>query len=118
MVSSESYKTFCIYLVLSFFVLLITSCKKDNANNKEVLTISPEMLTSYLGENWNNISGGLKNKKDYLYTTINIDHTLAAIFLPAKDLQAPALNYRVLFNLNNVTNVAYCTCKSKKDVLS
>ena len=94
-----------IVVVFSFFAVLITSCKKENAG-KEVFSINPQMLTSYAGKNWHYISPDVENKKDYLYTTLNLGNTLAAISLPAIDPQTPGINYKVLFNVNQQNSVS------------
>jgi hypothetical protein len=91
-------------------MLLILSCSKDKDNNSDdnVLIISPEILVSYGGKDWNSISKGLENKKGYWYSTLNNGNILAAISLPAKDPNAPALNYKVIFNItqqNRVTDI-------------
>jgi len=88
-------------ITLLALIFSLVSCDKDNGTGSgEVLTITPELLVSYYGKNWNTIEGGLKNKKDYLYTNLNNQTTLGVISLPAKDPDAPVKNYQLLINTN------------------
>lgn len=93
------------YFLLTFcFIALLGSCKKDAIS--EVLIISPEKIASFAGKDWNTISSEFKNKKDYKYSLLNNGNVLAAISLPAKDPDAPAMNYTLLFNVNQQNRVS------------
>ena len=91
-------------IILIFFALSNTACRKDLINNllpsNEVLTITPERLLSWQGRNWNDIEGMFQNKKDYKYTRVTDPYIQAAVSLPAKDADAPATNFHVLFNID------------------
>lgn len=84
-------------------MLLLASCKKEVDN---YLMITPEKVTSYAGKNWSSISGEFKNKKDYRYSEVNIGSTLAAISLSAKDPNAPAINFTLLFNVDRQDRIS------------
>ncbi len=106
--------TFFIAIILS---VLFTGCSKENADN-EVLVITPEELTALAGKNWNTVAGRFKNKKDYLYSELNTPTTLAAISMPAVDKQAPALNYKLVFNLDkdNKISIVHLDCTDVLEV--
>ncbi len=94
-----------IYGILAFSLfILLAACKKENENN--VLIINPGKVTSYARKDWNSISFEFKTKKDYQYTELNNGNTLAAITMPARDPDAPATNYTLLFNIDQQKRVS------------
>jgi hypothetical protein len=111
-------KTTNTLLVLCLLPLLLFSCTKDIiSSDKQLLSITPEMLVSFMGKNWNAVSPQLENKKDYLYTTLNSGNTLAAISLPATDEQAPAQKYKIVINVNqqNIVSTLYLETKDSSN---
>ena len=110
-----------ILTLLAVVISIIVSCNKDaRTGSDEVLTITPELVVSYYGKNWNTIEGGLRNKKDYLYTNLNNLTTLAAISLSAKDPDAPVKNYQLLFNTDhqNIITKVVLTSTDTVDVVT
>lgn len=98
--------------LFSIFLMLAISCNKEKIKTDDVLIITPEKVTSYARADWNSIVGQFQNKKGYLYTELNDLRVLAAISLPAKDPDAPAVNYSLLFNIDHdkrVTSVVLYT---------
>lgn len=99
--------------LMSFVIFFLISCsKKSGEEENSVLEITPELLVSIAGKNWNTISGGFEKKKDYWYTTINRGTTLAAISLPAKDINAPVLDYKLTLNLDQQNKVSVIMLQS------
>jgi hypothetical protein len=94
------------FLALGLLVFLIISCKKSDDHLNGFLVISPEKVTSYAGKNWSAISKEFKHKKGYKYSELNNGSTRAAISLPAKDPDAPSLNYTLLFNVDQQDRVS------------
>ncbi len=96
-------------IALSLLILL-AACKKGNENN--VLIINPGKVTSYARKDWNSISSQFKTKKGYQYTEVNNGGTLAAISLPARDPDAPATDYTLLFNIDQQNLVSAVVLKT------
>jgi hypothetical protein len=86
------------FLLPFFLLLVLSSCKKNDANS--YLIISPEKVTSYAGKNWSSVVNELKNKTGYKYSVLVDPNIYAAISLPAKDPQAPSLNFNLLLNVD------------------
>lgn len=85
-------------VLLACSLALFIACKKEN-ESPQVLQITPEIVTSYLGQDYSAVEPSLKSKKDYLYTELNNGQVEAAISLPAIDPAAPGQHYKLLFNL-------------------
>lgn len=100
-ITVKNYPTFLVSFVL---LLVISSCKKNDDNN--YLIITPEKVTAYAGKSWSSIENELKNKTGYQYTVLDHDNIYAAISLPAKDPQAPALNFKLLFNVDQQDRIS------------
>lgn len=85
---------------------LFIACKQDKDNSaRPVMQITPELLMSYVGQNYSAVEASLKDKKDYWYTKLNPSTQMeAAISLPVIDPNAPAQHYKLLINLrsNNI----------------
>jgi hypothetical protein len=110
-------------LFLCLGLISFLGCGKKLPNNEtdknEFLSISPEMLISFAGKNWNDISSQFVYKKDYLYTTpTNPSGTRAVISVSARDLNAPALNYKVTINLDlqNIVSIVHLDCTDTLDI--
>lgn len=85
-------------VLLACSLALFIACKKEN-ESPQVLQITPEIVSSYLGQDYSAIEPSLKNKKDYWYTELNNGQVEAAISLPAIDPAAPGQHYKLLLNL-------------------
>jgi hypothetical protein len=85
-------------VLLACSLALFIGCKKEN-ESPQVLQITPEIVTSYLGQDYSAVEPSLKNKKDYWYTELNNGQVEAAISLPAIDPAAPGQHYKLLLNL-------------------
>lgn len=83
---------------------MVSSCKKND--DTSYLIISPEKVTAYAGKNWSSVVNELKNKTGYEYSLLDRGIIYAAISLPAKDPQAPALNFRLLFNVDQQDRIS------------
>lgn len=92
-------------VLLACSIILFVACKKDN-EDPQVLQITPEIVTGYLGKDYNVIEPSLKNKKGYQYTKLNNGQVEAAISLPAVDPAAPGQHYKLLLNLQGGNKVS------------
>ncbi|MVT10550.1 hypothetical protein [Chitinophaga tropicalis] len=92
-------------VLLACSIALFVACKKDD-EDPQVLQITPEIVTGYLGKDYSVIEPSLKNKKDYQYTKLNNGQVEAAISLPAIDPAAPGQHYKLLLNLQSGNKVS------------
>jgi hypothetical protein len=97
-------KNILTFLVSFVLLLAFSSCEKKVDNN--YLIITPEKVTTYAGKNWSSVVNELKNKTGYQYTVLNNGNIYAAISLPAKDPQAPSLNFKLLFNVDQKDRIS------------